>query len=233
MRIIFHGHSCFEIQGQEGTVIIDPFLKGNPTADVLPEELTQLDAILVSHGHGDHLGDAIQLSRRTGAPIIGAYELTWHCERLGASVHAMHIGGRHRFSFGLVKLAPAWHGSGFEAEEESESLSYAGAACGFLLQMEEQWLYHAGDTGLFGDMKLIGRRQPLAVAMLPIGDNYTMGPEDAILAAQFLRPQVLIPMHYNTFPLIEQDVNEFIDSLHRKAPETKGIPLKPGEHFDL
>lgn len=233
MQIRFHGHACFEVKGNNGTIIIDPFLTGNPAAVVKPDELTQLDAILVTHGHGDHLGDAIQLSKRTGAPIIGTFELTWHCERLGASIHAMHIGGKYQFPFGTVKLTQAWHGSGFEAREEKPSMLYSGPACGFLLNMDGKWLYHAGDTGLFGDMELIGRRHPLAVAMLPIGDNYVMGPEDAVFAAQLMRPKLLLPMHYNTFPVIQQDVNEFINALHRKAPETKGIPMQPGEYLDI
>ncbi|MHB1653710.1 MAG: metal-dependent hydrolase [Desulfitobacteriaceae bacterium] len=233
MRIRFHGHACFEIQGKAGTVIIDPFLSDNPSAVVKPEDFLKLDAILVSHGHGDHLGDAIQLSRRTGAPIIGTYELTWHCEHLGATIHAMHIGGKHQFPFGVVKLTQAWHGSGFAAKEAGETMLYAGPACGFLLNMDGQWIYHAGDTGLFGDMELIGRRHPLTVAMLPIGDNYGMGPEDAVYAAQLLKPKILLPMHYDTFPLIKQDVNEFINSVHRKALETKGYPLKPGEYLDI
>lgn len=233
LRVYFHGHSCFEIVGEKGKVLIDPFLKENPLADVLPEDFTQLDAILVSHGHGDHLGDGIEISKRTGAPIIGTYELTWHCQRLGAKVHAMHIGGKHEFSFGTVKLTQAWHGSGFETPEEPDQMLYAGSPCGILLQMDGKWLYHAGDTGLFGDMQLIGRRHPLALAMLPIGDNYVMGPEDAVYAARLLRPKMLIPMHYNTFGLIEQDVDEFVSALRRKTPETKGYPLRPGEYLDI
>lgn len=229
MRIRYHGHSCFEIQGENGTILIDPFLRGNPQAKVAPEEFTNLDGILVTHGHGDHLGDAVSLSKQTGATIIATYELAWHCERRGAKTHAMHIGGKHKFPFGTVKMVQALHGSCFEGGDE-EGMLYAGPACGFLLYVEGKWLYHAGDTGLFGDMELIGQNE-IEVAMLPIGDNYVMGPDDAVYAAQLLKPKYVIPMHYNTFPLIEQDPEEFLDLLHRKAPGSVGVALKSGEEL--
>jgi len=233
MRVRFLGHACFEISGDSGTIIIDPFLRNNPLAAAHPDDFGQLQAILVSHGHGDHLGDAIEISRRSGAPIVATYELARHCERLGANVHAMHIGGKHAFPFGLVKLTLALHGSSFETPEEEEQGLYAGPACGFLVQMEGKWLYHAGDTGLFGDMELIGRRHQLALAMLPIGDNYVMGIDDAVYAAQLLRAPRVVPMHYNTFPAIEQNVDDFLNALHRRAPESRGYALQPGEYLDI
>lgn len=232
MRIRFHGHACFEIGSQAGRVLIDPFLIGNPMATVKPEAFTELDAILVSHGHDDHLGDAIEISKQTGAPIIATSELAAYCAKQGASTHAMHIGGKHRFDFGMVRLTQALHGSGIE-NPEGGPMIYGGPPCGFLIQLEGKWLYHAGDTGLFGDMELIGRRHPLEVAMLPIGDNYVMGSEEAVYAAQLLRPKMVIPMHYNTFPLIQQDVGEFLNLLQRRAPESQGKALNPGELLEI
>jgi len=232
VRIRFHGHACFEIKGKEGTVLIDPFLSANPMAVVKPEEFTELSGILVTHGHADHLGDALKLASQTGAKIIANAELSTYCKNHGAKTHAMHIGGKFRFSFGTVKLTQAFHGSGIENQDKG-IMEDGGLACGFLLQIDGSWIYHAGDTGLFGDMELIGRRHSLLAALLPIGDNFTMGPDDAVYAAQLVRAKTIIPMHYNTFPLIQQDAGEFLNLLKRKAPESKGIILKPGEWLEL
>ena len=232
MRIHFHGHACFEIVGDAGRILIDPFLTGNPRATAKPGDFLQLDAILVTHGHNDHLGDAINLSKQTGAPIIAVYELAMYCQNLGAKTHAMHIGGKYLFPFGWVNLTQALHGSGIESPD-GKTMIYGGPPCGFLLQMDGKWLYHAGDTGLFGDMELIGRRYPIEVAMLPIGDNYVMGAEEAVHASQLLRPKVVIPMHYDTFPVIAQDVGEFLHLLQRRVPESLGKALRPGEAFEV
>lgn len=230
MKVKFHGHSCFEIIGERGRIIIDPYLRNNPLADVTPDDIAELDGILVSHGHSDHLGDAIELAKKTGAVIISNFELGCYAERFGVNVHQMHIGGKFEFPFGIVKLTQAIHGSGISNGDGT--FLYGGLACGFLIQIEGKWLYHAGDTGLFGDMELIGRQYELELAMLPIGDNYTMGPEDALIAAGLLRAKNVIPMHFSRFQLIRLDGRDFIDRLQRVVPNSKGVLLEAGQVFE-
>lgn len=227
VRLVYHGHACFSLFDGTYHIIIDPFITGNPLADVRAEDLNP-SYILVSHGHGDHLGDAIEISKRNKSVIIAPNELAIYCSNQGAQSHCMHIGGSYRFPFGRVKLTPAWHGS---AVIKGRDIIYTGNPCGFVVEIGGTNIYHAGDTGLFGDMKLIGEMYPLDCALLPIGDNFVMGPRDALRAAQMLQARITIPMHYNTFPLITQNPDDFIGLLEEAS--LKGIVLKPGDQLEL
>jgi L-ascorbate metabolism protein UlaG (beta-lactamase superfamily) len=227
LNIYYHGHSCFRLKDDTYDIIIDPFLNGNPLADVKAQDVNPTH-ILLTHGHGDHLGDALSIAKRTGALIIAPNELAAYCQGQGAKVHPMHIGGSWEFPFGKVKLTPAWHGS---AVVNGSNIIYTGTPCGFLIKIQDKLIYHAGDTGLFGDMKLIGERNKIDYALLPIGDNYVMGTEDAVYAASLLKGELTIPMHYNTFPLVAQDPQNFVNKL--KEIGLKGKVMQPGEKISV
>lgn len=221
------GHACFQLSTADKSVILDPWLKGNPEAVCGPEDVT-VDAILVTHGHSDHFGDALAIAQRLRCPIIAVAELARYCSRQGVEAIGMHLGGSRLFDFGRVKLTLALHGSGIAGPQGTE---YVGPPCGFLLTMGGVTVYFAGDTGLFGDMRLIGDTVRVDVAILPIGDNYTMGPHDALLAAEMLRPRLVIPCHYGAFPVIKQDPGDLAEEL-----DHRGIGcqlLRPGEALDV
>ncbi|MGY3778269.1 metal-dependent hydrolase [Isobaculum melis] len=210
MQYSWHGQSCVQIKTDTGkTILIDPYITGNPLSD-LHAETVEADVIILTHGHNDHVGDTEQIAKRTDALIIGNAEIADYFSFKGLKTHGMHIGGQHVFDFGTVKLTPAIHGSTLQVGNELITL---GIAAGILFTENEKTIYHAGDTALFTDMKLIGEQQEIDVAFLPIGDNYTMGPADASLAAQFIKAKKVIPMHYNTFPLISQNPVAFIERL--------------------
>ncbi|MBI3920347.1 MAG: metal-dependent hydrolase [Armatimonadetes bacterium] len=223
-KLTFIGHACFLVTEGAQRIIIDPFITGNPQAAVKVEEV-DVTAILVTHGHGDHLGDAVDLSTRCNATIVGVYELAMYCQKQGAAAHPLHIGGARQFDFGWVKMTPAWHGSAGGDNNE-----YLGVAAGVLLTVGGKTIYHAGDTGLFGDMKLIGDRHPIDVAILPIGDNFTMGIDDAAEATRMLHPKKVVPCHYNTFSLIEQDPEEFRAQVGTAA---ECLIMKPGDEVEI
>lgn len=228
MKVTFLGHAGFLIEGS-ATIAIDPFISGNPLVKNRAEEI-KADLILVSHGHGDHLGDTLAIAKQSGGTVVSVNELALYCGRNGANAHGMHIGGSRTFGGIKIKLTPAWHGSGLDSGDGP--MEYLGTPCGFVINMDGKTIYHSGDTGLFGDMELIGRRHSIDLAMLPIGDNFTMGPEDALEAIKMLKPKLVIPMHYNTWPLIEQDPLQFKSQVE-SATSSKVTVIAPGESTDF
>jgi L-ascorbate metabolism protein UlaG (beta-lactamase superfamily) len=223
MRITYQGHSCFILSSGDKSVIIDPFLDGNPFAKIRPKDV-EVDAVLVTHGHDDHLGSAVEIARNNDVQIIAPFELVNYCMEKGAKGHPMHIGGAFNFPFGRVKLTIAHHGS-------TTDTGAVGSPCGMLVEMDGKCVYHAGDTGLFSDMSLIGTMNDIDCALLPIGDNFTMGIVDALVAAKMLNAKKTVPMHYNTFDVIEQDPEEFIRGLSKLGLD--GATIEPGESIDI
>lgn len=229
MEILYHGHSTVQIKTQNQSIIIDPFLSGNPVAKTKAEDIV-VDYILLTHGHGDHLSDAENIAKRNKATIIGTHEIATYFSWRGCKTHGMNTGGSRSFDFGSVKLTQAFHSSSLTLDKE-QKIIYMGMPNGLLLTIENKTIYHAGDTGLFGDMKIIGELNDIDLAFLPIGDNFTMGPEDAIHAAKWLQAKKIVPVHYNTFDLIKQDGHAYVERLKQQGIE--GMVVQPGESFSF
>ncbi|NPA26647.1 MAG: metal-dependent hydrolase [Chloroflexi bacterium] len=226
VKVTWYGHATLGLQVDGYTILVDPFFTGNPAASTTADAV-EADFILVSHGHGDHIGDTVSIAKRTGALVISNYEITnWLSSQGVSRVHPQHIGGGFHHPFGYLKLTFAIHGSGLPDG------SYGGNPAGFLLTTKDgKKIYMAQDTGLFGDMKLIGD-EGIDLAFLPIGDNFTMGPDDALRAVKLLRPKHVIPIHYSTWPLIEQDPNAWAARVEAETDAQVHV-LKPGDTFTL
>ncbi len=225
MKLKYFSHSAFRITTDAGKkILIDPFLDGNPTSTSKAKDV-DADYIILTHGHGDHLGDAFAIAKRCNSLFICLNELGNYCSSKGFRAHNMHIGGAYNFEFGRVKLTIAHHGS------MTPDNYYAGEPSGVILTIDGKSVYHTGDTGLFYDMKLIGEMTPLDYMLLPIGDNFTMGIDDAVKAVELANPKTAIPMHYNTFPIINADPNEFKIKVESIGKKCKVMDF--GEEIDL
>lgn len=214
MKLRYFSHSSFQVTTDAGqTILIDPFFDGNPTSPVTSSEVVA-DFIILTHAHGDHVGDAFKIAARTNPLFICVNELANYCIDKGFRAHNMHIGGGHDFPFGRVKFTIAHHGS------MTPDNTYGGEPAGVVLTIDGKSIYHTGDTGLFYDMKLIGEMTRIDYMLLPIGDNFTMGIDDAVKAVELAAPGVAIPMHFNTFPVIEADPRKFkrrVEAIGKKA----------------
>jgi len=226
MKITYHGHSAISIETDTHRILMDPFITGNSLSDLDPNTV-EADVILLTHGHNDHVGDAFAIAEHTGAQIVAINELAVYATQKGLQAHGMNIGGAFDFDFGRVKFTQAFHSSSYE--EEDGTFIYTGMPAGIILTIGDKTVYHVGDTALFSDLKLIGERNDIDVAFVPIGDNFTMGPEDALLAAEWINAKKVVPVHYNTFPVIEQDPDAFV----AKLTNSEGFALKAGESITL
>lgn len=212
-KLIYHGHSFTELKLSNHTVYIDPFIEGNPLCDITLKE-AECDFLILTHGHADHYGNTIEIAKRNNVKVIATAELSYYLDARDVSTHAMNLGGSFNFPFGKVKLTLAHHSS------STPDGAYAGDPAGVLISTGSCNIFHAGDTALFYDMKLIGEMCKIDYALLPIGDNFTMGVDDAVKAAEFLNAANVIPIHYNTFDVIKADADEFkrkIESVGKKC----------------
>ena len=233
MEIQFHGHSCFELIEGDTRVLVDPFLKPNNPAAVITAEEVEPTHIAISHGHVDHMADAVGVATRTGAECVAIVEIANWLEEQGVEkVYDPNLGGTVRFDWGWIKLVPAWHTSTIAGSSEAPYSptpgTVTGTPAGLLIDLGGVTVYHAGDTCLFGDMKLIAERNPVDVALLPIGGHYTMDRHDGVFAAQLIGAATVIPMHFDTFPPVETDSAAFKSEVEEKTSSSV-VVLAPGE----
>jgi L-ascorbate metabolism protein UlaG (beta-lactamase superfamily) len=227
VKVRYLGHAAVLIFHKDKRIIIDPFITNNPQAPIKLQDIPKIDYILVTHGHADHLGDTVALAKRDGSTVIANFELCSYISRHGISTHPMHIGGKYVFDFGSVKLTPALHGSSIVEEDLPV---YAGNPCGFLIEIDGKKIYHAGDTGLTKDMELL-RRENIDLAFLPIGGNFVMDLWDAVEAVKMIQPRLVVPMHYDTWPVIKSDPGKFKEEVEKL--NVKCAIVKPGDELEL
>jgi len=220
MEVRFLGHACFELDGGDETVLIDPFLTGNPKAAISADDAAAT-TILLTHGHGDHYGDTVPIAKRTGAPVVAIVEIARELEGDGVDVFDPNMGGTVRFDWGWVKLVPSWHTT-------TTPKGTANTPAGLLINFQDTIIYHLGDTCVFSDMQLVGKRHPIDIALMCIGGHYTMDRTDAVHAAQLIGAKTVIPCHYNTFPPIETDAQVFKSDVE-SATQSNVVVLDPGQ----
>ena len=220
MEVRFLGHAAFELADGDTTVLIDPFLTGNPRAAISADDVAAT-TILLTHGHGDHIGDTVAIAKRTGAPAVAIVEIANELGEEGVDVRDPNMGGTVKFDWGWVKLVPAWHTS-------TTPKGTANVPAGLLINFKDTIVYHLGDTCVFSDLQLVGKRNPIDVALMCIGGHYTMDRVDAVDAAEFVGAKTVIPCHYNTFPPIETDAQAFKSDVE-SATRSNVVVLEPGE----
>jgi L-ascorbate metabolism protein UlaG (beta-lactamase superfamily) len=218
--IRFLGHACFELSDGDDTVLIDPFLSGNPRAAIAADDAAA-STILLTHGHGDHIGDTVSIAKRTGAPVVAIVELAREIGEDGVDVRDPNLGGTVNFDWGWVKLVPAWHTS-------TTPKGTVNTPAGLLVSFHDTVVYHLGDTCVFSDLQLVGKRAPIDFALMCIGGHYTMDRSDAVDAAQLVGAKTVIPCHYGTFPPIETDAQAFKSDVE-SATRSDVVILEPGE----
>ena len=225
MKLRYFSHSAFQITTTAGKkILIDPYLDDNPTSPVKSDDVSA-DYIILTHAHGDHIGDTFKIAKRCKSTVIAVNELANYCSEKGANAHNMHIGGGYDFEFGRVKFTIAHHGS------QTPDGQYAGEPAGIVLTIDGKTIYHTGDTGLFYDMKLIGEMNNIDYMLVPIGDNFTMGITDAVKAVEFVNPKHVIPMHYKTFPVINAEPSEFKSRIEKEGKKCRVMEF--GEEIEL
>ena len=221
-KVTWFGHSAFKIEVARKTVLIDPWFDGNPSSPIKASEIARVDVVYVTHDHGDHLGDAVEICKKTNAAFVATFELGNYAQENGVSnIVGLNIGGSAEVEGVKLTVVHATH------------TASRGAPTGVIMEGEGKRVYHMGDTGLFSDLRLFGELYKPDLAMVPIGGFYTMGAKEAAEAVSLLKPKVAIPMHYGTFPVLAQSADEFVKHVKEKAPKVKVVVLKPGESYTL